>query len=442
MNATPHLIRKAYRYRLRSLPGATEQRLRRWEGSCRKVWNLALSRQQERRTQNEKHAGYVTMAKWLTEWRTDPLTAYLSAPPVHVLQNVLRALDTAFQRFFKKTGGYPRFKRYGEACGLRETDVKCFEVDSANGRIRFPKVGWLRYRHSQRIEGVPKVASLRRETDGWYVSVQVEISMDAPPVPEATAIGAADRGITHFLATDTGRLIAPLDAHKSSLYRLRRYQRVVARRMEAAKIAAGIPKDKPFPKGFRLQPSNRLRKANARVAKIHCKIARQRVDFLSKLSTEIADAHAVFCLEDLKVRNMSSSAGGNAEVHGKNVRQKAGLNRSILDQGWSTWANQLQYKLAWRGGQLVLVNPAYTSQRCAVCGHTHAGNRKGETFRCLACANCGHADVNAAKNILAAGLAVLAGSEQSASGYEIVEDTVLSGRPVKRLPTEECVDAI
>ena len=270
-------IRKAYRYRLRSNPKA-EAVLRRWDGCCRKVWNLALAKQQERRTQGEKYAGYVAMAKWLTDWRADPLTTYLNEPPVHVLQNVLKALDTAFQKFFKKTGGYPHFKRYGEACGLRETDVKCFAVDYANGRIKFPKIDWLRYRNSRAIDGVPKVATLRREADGWYVSVQVEIGLASRPVPAATAIGAADRGITNFLATDTGRLVAPLDAHKKSLYRLRRYQRVVARRMEAAKVAAGIPKDKPFPKGFRLQPSNRLRKAQARVAKIHCKIARQRED--------------------------------------------------------------------------------------------------------------------------------------------------------------------
>ena len=342
------------------------------------------------------------------------------------LQNVLRSLDIAFQRFFKNDGGYPKFKRYGESCGLRETDVKCFAVDAANGRIKFPKVGWLRYRNSRQVEGKSKTVSLCRESDGWYVSIQVEVERSSCPVPTATAIGAADRGITNFLATNTGRLVAPLDAHKKSLYRLRRYQRAVARKIEAAKVTAGIPKDKPFPKGFRLQPSNRLRKAQARVAKIHCKIARQREDFLHKLSTEIAESHAVFCIEDLKVRNMSASAAGDETAPGRNVRQKAGLNRSILDQGWSRWATQLDYKLDWRGGLLIGVNPAYTSQRCSVCGHVHADNRKGELFRCLACGHTDHADVNAARNILAAGLAVLAGQGEIPTGYAVVEDAVQS----------------
>ena len=202
----------------------------------------------------------------------------LAVPPVHVLQNVLRSLDAAYLRFFKKTGGYPKYKRYGDACGIRESDVKCFAVDSANGRIKLPKLGYLRYRKSQEIEGTPKAVTVRREPEGWYVSIQVEICLAARPLPEATAIGAGDRGITNFLATDTGRLVAPLDAHQKSLHRLRRYQRAVARKIEAAKVRAGIPKDQPFPKGFRLQSSHRLRKAQARVARIHQKIHCQRTD--------------------------------------------------------------------------------------------------------------------------------------------------------------------
>ncbi len=437
MTSAVAIHRQAYRYRLRTLPSATERTLRRWEGCCRKVWNLALARQQQNRAAGEKYTGFAGMCRWLTEWRHSTETSYLADVPVHVLQNVLRSLDAAFQRFFQKTGGYPKFKRYGETCGLRETDVKCFTVDVAHGRIRFPKVGWLRYRNSRPVDGSAKTLSLCREADGWYVSVQTEIQLGACPVPTATAIGAADRGVTNFLATDMGRRVAPLDAHRQSLYRLRRYQRAVARKIEAAKVAAGIPKDKPFPKGFRLQPSNRLRHAQARVAKIHCKIARQRADFLHKLSTKLAESHAVFCLEDLKVQNMTASAAGDAGTPGRNVRQKAGLNRSILDQGWSEFARQLEYKLGWRGGQLIRVPAAYTSQRCSACGHVHADNRQGERFRCLACGHTDHADVNAAKNILAAGLAVLAGADQSASGRAGVEDAVLSDRPGKRQPTEE-----
>jgi transposase len=249
---------RAYRYRLRSNRKA-EAVLRRWAGCSRKVWNLALAEQQARRERGEKYAGYVTMAKWVTAWRKATETTYLAEVPVHVLQNVVRALDGAFQRFFRKEGGYPRFKRRGDPIGLRETDVKCFAVDAANGRLRFPKVGWLRYRASRPIEGRPITVTLRAEAEGWYVSIACAFE------PKA----------------------------------------------------------------------------------------------------------------------------------------------------------------------LVLVHPAYTSQRCHACGHTHADNRKGEVFRCRSCGHTDHADVNAAKNILAAGHAVLAGD-----GQALVEGQVQSDRPVKREPTE------
>ncbi|ENO74328.1 transposase, partial [Thauera sp. 27] len=107
---------------------------------------------------------------------------------------------------------------------------------------------------------------------GWYVSIACAFEAGAlERGPKACGI---DRGVANFAAFDTGQRIAPLDAHKRAVQRLRRYQRAVARKLEAAKVAAGIPKGKPFPKGFRLQPSNRLRKAQARVAKIHQGIAR------------------------------------------------------------------------------------------------------------------------------------------------------------------------
>ena len=317
--------------------------------------------------------------------------------------------------------------------GIKESDVDCFEVDNTNGRVKLPKVGWLRYRKSRAIEGTPKNITVTQHIDGWYVSVMAESEIKVPCA--AMAIGAGDRGITNFLATDTGRLVEPLDAHKQSLYRLRRYQRAVARRIECAKIKAGIPKGNPFPKGFRLTPSNRLRKAQARVAKIHQKIARQRADFLHKLSTGLATTHAIFCIEDLKVKNMSASSAGDREAPGRNVRQKAGLNRSILDQGWSMWAGMIEYKLAWRRSRLIKVPAAYTSQKYSKCGHIHPENRDGEKFKCLLCGYADHADVNAAKNILAAGYAVLVGEESPA--YAVVEDAVQLDRPVKRLPTEE-----
>lgn len=123
---------------------------------------------------------------------------------------------------------------------------------------------------------------------------------------------------------------------------------------------------------------------------------------------------------------MSKSAAGTVSQPGRNVRAKSGLNRSILDQGWYEMRRQLEYKQLWRGGQVLAVPPAYISQRCACCGHTAKENRLSQSqFRCQVCGYTANADVNGARNILAAGHAVLACGEM-----------VQSGRPLKQEPTE------
>lgn len=130
-------------------------------------------------------------------------------------------------------------------------------------------------------------------------------------------------------------------------------------------------------------------------------------------------------IEDLKVGNMSKSAKGTSEQHGRNVRAKTGLNCSILDHGWYEMRCQLEYKQFWRGGQVLAIPPAYTSQQCACCGHTAKENRKTQSkFECQVCGYTENADINGARNILAAGHAVLACGGRGQSG-----------RPLKQEPT-------
>ena len=149
-------------------------------------------------------------------------------------------------------------------------------------------------------------------------------------------------------------------------------------------------------------------------------------------TTGLANNSAVIVLEDLQTKAMTGSAKGTTETPGKKVRQKAGLNRSILDQGWGLLEAMLSYKLAWRDGQLIKVPAPYTSQRCSACGHIDAASRKDKIFICTACGHAEDADINAAKNILAAGLAVLSGNTHAR--HVLVEDAALSGRPLKREP--------
>lgn len=150
--------------------------------------------------------------------------------------------------------------------------------------------------------------------------------------------------------------------------------------------------------------SNNWKKAKARVQKIHSRIGNARRDYLHKTTTTISQNHAMVCIEDLQVRNMSRSAAGSTEKPGKNVRAKSGLNKAILDQGWAEFRRQLDYKLAWNGSHLVVVPPHYTSQTCPACGHVSADNRRTQAqFRCVACGIEEHADVVGAINILRAG---------------------------------------
>ena len=158
--------------------------------------------------------------------------------------------------------------------------------------------------------------------------------------------------------------------------------------------------------------------------------------FINKVTTAISKSHAVAVIEDLKVRDMTASAAGTAENPGRNVRAKSGLNKSILDQGWYEFRRQLEYKLRWLGGRLIVVPPRYTSQKCSRCGHVSAENRKTQAgFRCVACGFEENADFNAALNILAAGLAVTAcGAGTPAVKQEPPGRAVSYGMPLPGIP--------
>ena len=155
--------------------------------------------------------------------------------------------------------------------------------------------------------------------------------------------------------------------------------------------------------------SSNWKKAKARVQRIHARIGNARRDFLHETSTTISQNHAMVCIEDLQVRNMSKSAAGSPEKPGKQVRAKSGLNKAILDQGWAEFRRQLDYKLAWSGGHLIAVPPQNTSRTCPCCGHVSAANRQTQAkFECVECGFEENADVVGAINVLRAGHARLA----------------------------------
>jgi putative transposase len=342
---------------------------------------------------------------------------------------VLRRLDAAYKRFFEgvRAGehtGLPKFKRRGEEPGLRYPDPKQFSFDAPNGRIKLPKLGWLRLRYSQTVEGTLRNVSVTREGARWFVSLKVE-QRDAAEVQDVAPTLGIDLGLTKFIACSDGSVVEPLRSLAKQQGRLRHAQRAVSRKKKGS--------------------ANR-RKAAARLGALHRRIARQRSDWLHKLTVDLADRHAVVVLENLRITNMSASARGTVDVPGKNVATKAALNRSILDAAWGKFRCQLQYKLEWRGGRIILVDPAYTSRTCRLCGHECAENRKSQSlFLCVACRHAENADIHAAKNILAAGHAVWARQRArremspAACGGSIRRDAVARPRhaaPVKQEPAE------
>lgn len=301
---------KAFRFQLRTRPMVAVQ-LRRYAGMGRQVWNRALAEQRARHARGEKYAGHAEMCKWLTAWRNAAPTAWLAQGPSQAQQQVLRRLDDAYKRFFAaaKAGeaggrgrtGPPEFKRYGDEPGLRFPDPKQFTLDAASGRIQLPKLGWVRLRMSQPVEGALRNVSITREGSKWFAAIQVETSETVPALGLAPTLGV-DLGLKAFAATSDGALVAPLRALATQQVRLRRYQRSVSRKQKGS--------------------ANR-KKAVQRLGALHRRIAHQRSDWLHKLTAQLADAHPVIALEDLRIKNMLASAKGGVDAPGKNVRQKA-----------------------------------------------------------------------------------------------------------------------
>jgi len=372
---------QAFKYEL--MPTCEQERnMRRFAGSCRFVFNRALALQKERYEQGEEKLGYAGLCKLLTEWRNGPETPWLADAPVHPLQQTLKDLERAYANFFAKRANFPRFKKKGQHDSFRYPDPKQIKLDQANSRIFLPKLGWVRYRNSREVLGTVKNVTVSQSCGKWFVSIQTEREIQAP-VPKATSAVGIDMGVTRFATLSDGTFYAPLNSFKRHEDRLRKAQQAMSRKTKF---------------------STNWKKAKARVQRIHLRIGNARRDYLHKSTTAISQNHAMVCIEDLQVRNMSKSAAGTTEQPGKHVRAKSGLNKAILDQGWFEFRRQLDYKLAWAGGHLIVVPPQNTSRTCPACGHVSADNRQTQArFLCVECGFEENADLVGAINILRAG---------------------------------------
>jgi putative transposase len=378
--------RQAFKFKLE--PNGEQYRMMTgFADACRWVFNKGLELNIKRHEAGEKYLNYYGTAKLLTEWRHDPEKAWLAKSSAIVQQQVLKDLDRAFQNFFKKLSGFPKFKKKGRCVeSFRFSGKDCITLDEANNRIKFPRIGWLRYRKSRNIKGTIKNVTVSKHFSKWYVSIQTEYEYERP-MPNGDSVGI-DMGIVRFATLSNGKRIDPLNSFKRLSHALRKAQQSLSRKVKG---------------------SNNWKKAKTRVQRIHEKIRNARLDFLHKTTTAISNNHAMVCIEDLKIKNMSKSASGTIEKPGKSVKAKSGLNRSILDQAWGMFRSMLEYKVDWRGGYLVTVPPQNTSRRCPACDHVSVDNRKTqEKFLCVECGFEENADVVGAINILRAGLARIA----------------------------------
>ena len=376
--------------------------MRRFAGACRFVFNRALARQNENHEAGNKYIPYGKMASWLVEWKNATETQWLKDAQSQPLQQSLKDLERAYKNFFRKRAAFPRFKKRGQNDAFRYPQG--VKLDQENSRIFLPKLGWMRYRNSRQVTGVVKNVTVSQSCGKWYISIQTESEVSTPVHPSASMVGL-DAGVAKLATLSDGTVFEPVNSFQKNQKKLARLQRQLSRKVKF---------------------SNNWQKQKRKIQRLHSCIANIRRDYLHKVTTTVSKNHAMIVIEDLKVSNMSKSAAGTVSQPGRNVRAKSGLNRSILDQGWYEMRRQLEYKQLWSGGQVLAVPPAYTSQRCACCGHTAKENRLSQSqFRCQVCGYTANADVNGARNILAAGHAVLACGEM-----------VQSGRPLKQEPTE------
>ena len=373
------------RFRIEPTP-AQEAVLLEHCGHARFVWNLAVEQHRYWRPGRASAPGYAGQSRQLTEARRE--FGWLAAGSQTVQQQALRDFAQAMAGFFAGTHRRPTWRKAGVHEGFRivgqrgkQWDVR--RLSRKVGQVRIPKVGWVRFRWSRDVSGQAKSFRVNRDRVGrWHLCFAVI----PPPIdePGTGEVVGVDRGVAVSAALSTGELLSVPGLRETEAERLLRLQRRLAR------AALG---------------SNRRKQVKAAIGRIKARQTDRRKDWVEKTSTRLARRFDLIRVEDLKIKSMVRSARGTIAEPGKNVRAKAGLNRSIHAAGWGHLVRRLEEKAP---GRIEKINPAYSSQICHACGHRAADNRESQAvFRCRACGHTDHADVNAAKNI-AAGRAVTA----------------------------------
>ncbi|MEU6578945.1 RNA-guided endonuclease TnpB family protein [Streptomyces sp. NPDC046805] len=365
-------VKRAFKYRFYPT-GEQAAELSRTFGCVRLVYNKALEERTRAWYGEQRRISYVQSSAALTEWKKTEELAFLTEVSSVPLQQSLQHLQKAFTNFFAKRAKYPRFKSRKKSRASAEYTRSGFKW--RNGKLTLAKMTEpLDIRWSRPLpEGAePTTVTVSRDAAGrWFVSLLCEETIT--PATDTTAVVGIDAGITSLVTLSTGEKVANPKHERKDRAKLARAQRELSRKV---------------------QGSNNGEKARRKVARVHGAITDRRRDFLHKLSTRLVRENQTIVIEDLTVRNMVKNHG---------------LARAISDASWSQLRSMLEYKAQWYGRELVAVERWFPSSKlCGACGTVRGKLPLNVREWTCDCGTVHDRDVNAAKNLLAAGLAVSA----------------------------------
>ena len=424
--------------------------IKRFGGSCRFVKNLGKEQRDLAWKHGRHNVSYTAQGREILALRNDPeYGTWLHEVPAQVLQQALVDLNRAYQNFFDGNAGYPEWTRYSSWYSFRVPQHVELKVLSRRlAEVRIQGLGWMKIRFHRPIRGSAiKSATVVMEPDGKvFISILTEFHCRRPTKPLVedwnSAVGV-DRGVNVAVAIKDGLGNAELidrdmwtPGEKKRLKRLERARerKKLAREKHNLEIVRENKERKARDEAplATLAKSKNQKATERQIATVHARTRRRRKDFTEQVSTDLARNYRLSVFEDLNIKSMTESAKGTVKAPGRNVRQKAGLNRTILNKGWYALEHRTGEKQLRHGHSHLVIRAAGTSITCVDCAHVDKDSRVSQSM--FICTNCGYqanAGLNAADEIRKRGikLAFVGGTPVTAHQGTNLEPTLVGAEP-------------